>query len=289
MHERFQKKQELLPKIELMLPQQIEYYLAWHGLIGDRGKVLYNAMGPDISTVLLVTNAEKIIGIDQNGLYAESLKDKVESFWDVIQKPTFYLKWELTEEEWKRFSGDLQHHKAKGYWDEAIINRWETSKLLTLELKELGVKKNKIVVSGYRNGLVCKIKFNWAYPGEKTKSREVVYLMGTLEEVLATSREKYVKNLDCFYQKGLPDHNFTSRYMSLVFPRLKAKAAVAIGYKAWGENENYGEQIWDNLGPMFASLGVNPKLESQIDNLPDDDPGSAMVKYGMKLHVFRRG
>lgn len=289
MHERCQKEAKSLPEIELMLPQQIEYCLAWHDLIGDRRKVLYSAMGPDISTVLLVTNAEKIIGIDENGLYVASLEDKVESFWDVISTPKVYPKWEPTVAEWIKFNGDLQHRKMKGYWDEAIISRWETSKLLVLELKELGVNKNDIAINGDRNGLFCKIKFNWAYPGEKSKKRELIYLRGYIDEVLATSREKYVKNLDCYYQKGLPDNNFTSRYMSLVLPRLKAKAAVAIGYKTWGENENYGEQIWDNLGPAFASLGVNPELESQIDSLPDDDPGSAMVKYGMKLHVFRRG
>lgn len=289
MRERYQREINPLPKIDLMMPLQIKYYLAWHNLIGDQKRVLYNAMGPDVGTVLLTTNAEKIIGIDANGLYAESLEDKIELFWNEIRSPKVHTKWEPRKAEWKRFETDLRHRKMKGYWDESDLNRWETSKLLALELKELGVNKKNIAISGYRDGSHTRIKFTWAYPGEKLKDREIIYLRGTLDKVLKSKKGKLINNLDCFYQKGLPIEELTPGYLHLILPRLKDNAAVAVGYKTWGENENYGELIWDNLGPMFASLGVDPKLDSLIDHLPDDDPASEMVKYGMKLHVFKRG
>ncbi len=276
MHERPQKAVDLLPKIGLMLPQQIEYYTSWHGLVGDQRRVLYNAMGPDVSTVLLTTNAERIVGVDVNGFYADSFQNELKSSWEIPASEV-------------RFNEDLAHRRTKGYWDMTDIQRWGTERLLALELKELGVDRNEIQIRGDRDGRLCKIRFLWPYPGEGLRNREVIYLRGTLEEVMGSNRGKHVTNLDCFYQKGLPDFDLTPYYLRIVLPRLKDTVTVAIGYKTWGKNENFGEEIWDTLGSMFAWLGVDPRLEMQINRLPDEDPASAMVQYGMKLHVFKRG
>lgn len=60
---------EVIPAVQngFITKEQVAYCLGWKDLVNPNSEpqvVLYNAMGPDVGTVLLATNASIVYGLD---------------------------------------------------------------------------------------------------------------------------------------------------------------------------------------------------------------------------------
>src|SRR3989339_700016 len=242
---------------QLLRKEHISYLLGWNKLLGNKKKVLYNAMGPDLSTVLLFANPTEIIGVDPKGFFRDT-EEYVLKFWDFIDiKPivksgdSWYhsekniaKSYKPTEEELYFFKEDLNFRKNYGYWDITHIRRWDLDRLLMIEFKKLNVDPDSI-------------KFN-SNP----------------------------------FQISLPNPSDTLTYLNLVLPNLSSKSVVALGYilndrpYGWKNNEQFSQDVKKLLGDRFYYEEGNKKLNNLIDKIPDDvnDPYN---QYGMKLHIFR--
>lgn len=299
---------ELLPILETyshLRSENILYLLAWHDVIGDRKRVVSNAIGPDISSVLLLNNPDLVIGFDKYGLENPSIMDYVDLYWDFIDwKPI--PRASATNDRWRdacgyepdddrliTFKRDLHNRKRRGYWGMKAINRWERDRLLILELKSMGVSRESIKIE---RGMIddkraTKINFTWAYPGESPKPRQIAYLNATIDDIGSKDISWLVQDIDCFYQKGLPFFEYTVPYIKLIKPRLQRNCVVAIGYLMKTieiSNKDYGQNIKHELGANFRWLKVWKGIEQMINDLVSEDDVYEEVLYGMKLHMFGR-
>lgn len=292
----------------LMTPEQIVYNLAWHEIFGDRDVVLDNAIGPGISNVLHLTNPSTIIGIDSKGLAAGSdrIMEYIDLYWDYItEKPipragAFAYSWGTTPENYipdkddtYHFWQDLGDRKRRGYWDMGAINRWDIDRLLMIELKKLGVRRETIGVNQRpfaKYVPLTEIVFDWAFPGENLKQRRLLYLNGTVDSIVDGDEVGFVSRIDCYHQKSLPKDDLTVGYLRKILPRLSGDTVVAVGYrfKHYGDNEEYKRDISQALGKDFRPLTSNETAEAILDSLPEEDPYAGENSYGMRLHIFRR-
>src|SRR3989339_369926 len=234
---------------QLLRKEHISYLLEWNKLLGNKKKALYNAMGPDLSTVLLFANPTEIIGVDPKGFFRNT-EEYVLKFWNfidikpIVRSGDFWYhsekntakSYKPTEEELYFFKENLKFRKNYGYWDITHIRRWGLDRLLMIELKKLNVNPGSIKF----NSNPFQISFEWAYPKEKTKERKLTYLSGTLDKVFDG-----IEEIDCYYQ-----------------------------------------DVKKLLGDRFYYDEGSKKLNNLVDQIPDDvnDPYN---QYGMKLHIFR--
>lgn len=283
----------------LLHREQTAYCLAWNSMIGQQKKVIYNAMGPDLSTALLLTNPLEIIGIDRRGIYENYLEEYITKYWDLVDKKPilkagafwYYDKkntaesYTATGQQWQYFELDQNFRKEHGYWDLAHINRWDIERLLSIEFKKLGVSPNDMKIFVPSNP--ARIHFNWPYPQAAERKRKLTYIGGTL----TGCRHKFF-GIDCFYQKSLPEPEDTLQYITAVLPAMKKDATVIIGHlfdhnRTWKSNNLFCRAIQKTLGKDFKRIRIDSAIESLIDDIPDDSIEPRNL-YGMKLFVFKR-
>lgn len=309
-------------KNDLLRKEHAAYCLAVYDMIGRQNMVAYNAMGPDISTVLLLTNPGEILGIDSARVDAEIFEEYVTDNWDIIDKKSVIgLKKALysysgsvclsgaSEADVRETFLEKQYlRKLRGYWDESDMYAFGVERWLAVELKKLGVQQEDIVIDhadgspADRDGF--SISFDWAYPGEEKKNRKLQYLHASLYDFRDKSsifrRKKcfgdYADDIDCFYQKSLPDTERTSLYISTILPYMNDRKVIMVGHQFEYGNKNinveFCEEIKDTLGQNFSK--ENNVMDPLIDSLSydeyklhDNDKEFASYKYGMKLHIFR--
>lgn len=289
-------------KNELLRKEHVEYCVAWHKEIGDRNKAIYYKMGADASTVLFTTNATNIIGIDSSFPVSEYSQDYVNKYWDLVdQKPILNpevirrldkdavsSRFQPSKEKLRMFTEDLAYRKQKGYWSHRAPLQFDNDRLLVIELKRLGVKKESIKITANPD-TTSEITFNWAFPGERSKARKITYLP---QFTVTEAKRKVIsllKDSDCYYQKGLSPEN-TYAIVQDVQPYLKEASIVAIGfqYKRLKDNFEYQRELGVALGHWYKPLFVDAYFNRLIDNLPEDDLDYEDNKYGMKIHVFER-
>ncbi len=290
---------ELLAKAEvscavkngLLTKEQVTYCMAWRRKIGDQKRVMYNAMGPDLSTVLLTTNAKDIIGIDTAWVYANGVRGYIDSYWDEVDRaPILHPEafWNLLspdtpykpdEERINRFNEDMEFRKAYGYWDKSIINRWDLDRLLVIEMKKLGVEPESVSVS--ENSGFVDVGFKWAYPEEEITSRTLRAFCGTIPQLPPN-----IPKVNCFYQKSFFNADETKEYLKIVLPFLDARANILVG-KRWNENRRFKKEIASALGGGFNEMRIGNNYTSLVDSLPDEeyDPH---IHYGMHLMGFKK-
>lgn len=293
----------------LLRPEQVIYNHEWQKIIGPRRNVLYNAMGPDITTVLLLTNTDKIVGVDPNASFKHT-KDYLELYWDYVDiKPILRAgaagySWGITPQgfqpsvyDWDLFLKHVGDRNRRGYWDVGAVNRWDIDRLLMLELKKLGLSRSsidlKLVGKRYSLEEHLNLSFEWAYPGEKPKIRTLEYYSRTLDQLLENKRfQRSLDRVDFYYQKSLPDSRLTIKYLEGIAPYLGKNSFSAVGFLAaidwnWpGGNESYADAIGKTFGRNSKRLFLDSVYEKMIDTIPDDQ--DEMNKYGMKLHVFAK-
>ncbi len=291
----------VVPKSELARPEQMLYYLAWHRRLRDQKKVLYNAMGPDISSVLFFANPTEVIGVDPARNFSKHSRDYVGKLWSYIDKKpilpagSIAYSWGVSaasyvpdKEENNKFRKDLADRKRRGYWDMSVLHRWDIDRLFFMELKMLGVNPKSISVSIHDD--VTDIEFMWAYPGERAKKRIVHYVSSTLDEQSYKdyAAQNKLAGVDCFFQKALPFNSKTTEYVRAIRPALADAAVVAVGHTfAHKTNIQYRQDIQTALGNNFSPMYLPGSYEKMIDDLDGGDPYFEENNYGMKLHVFR--
>lgn len=283
----------------LLSREHVAYCLAVNSIIGPQQKAVYNAMGPDISTVLLVTNPRKVVGVDHEYVNTLGLQEYIEKYWDMVDAlpikeagifryPTrdgenTAEAYQPSEEDIERFFEDLDCRRQKGYWDESMIYRHSVERLLAIELKKIDVKKEDISFAPNSKS----IRFEWAYPGETQKKRNLRYYRSDILK-LGYNLDK----VDCFYQKSLPIPRDTIKYIKKILPNLNPGATVLVGHlfkynDYWDSNEDFKNDILDVLGEGFEQIDEESQISSLIDRLPEEDPDDPYNNYGMKLHIFR--
>lgn len=290
---------------DLLRKEHVEYCLGIYNEIGDREKVIYYKMGPDISTPLLTTNATEIIGIDSTVDIQEHSSDYVDKYWEIVdQRPTLspysigvlsgdlsvknYL---LPKSKVDMFNDDLDDRKSRGYWNHRFQLNFGNDRALIIELKRLGVNSRSIKINT-RPDLITDVNFNWAFPGEKSKPRHVVYVPQHLVGETRRNIINILKSSDCYYQKGQRVGD-TLAMVQDVQPFLKENSIVAIGYQFPfnKNNSEYNNELSIALGHWYRIVDISP---SPIDNIiitnDNRDPRELKedMDYGMKMHVFER-
>lgn len=294
---------ESLPVVEnnLLRKEHVEYCVAWHKEIGDRNKVIYYKMGPDISTVLLTTNATEIIGIDSS-FHEGHAEDYIKKYWNFIDNKAIpvagafgYQNGTFTPENFvpdkvtaQMFKEDLENRKGRGYWNQRALINFGTDRMFLIELKKLGVRKEIINIKD-RENLGIEITFNWAYPGERSKGRKITFIPEYTVSEAKRNVVTLLKDADCYYQKGESPKNTYARVQD-VQPYLKEAAVVAIGYQFQQNKDNtkYNRDLGLALGHWYKPLFLEGYYDRLIDRLPERDPAYEDNKYGMKMHVFER-
>jgi len=293
---------EHVPAVEnhLMRSEQARYYMAWHRRIGDQKRVVDNAMGPNISSDLFLTNATEIVAVDAKGFCNTNSPQYVTRYWDLVdRKPIFRAGafgyadgttaegLELPEDEWELFREHCDDRWCLGYWDIGALNHWDIDRLLFLEMKKMGVDQKTISIQT-PSRCETRIKFDWAYPGESPKPRQLIYLTGVLDRLLKTNFARYFRNINCYLQKGL-ETPFTAGYIRKVLPYMSPKAVFAIGYifRTTGENGEYKQLLSGVLGKRFEPQELETEGEKMIDDLQDDEDFTGAIARGIRLHIFR--
>lgn len=301
------RKAEELPAVSngLMLKQQAAYCLAWNSIVGKQEKVLYNAMGPDLATVLLTTNASEIIGVDVKGLYQEYLTGFILGAWHLVDKTPVYIpgamwylfdeentidNFEVDKEDLKRFERDLNGRKERGYWDISYIVRWETERLITIELKKLGIDRNTISINEELS--TTTIEFDWAFPGERETRRTLRYISGNVSEVVEQGVN--FSSIDCYYEKALPEDEVMFDSLQALKPSFNSEAIILIG-KKWSNDKTakHKKEAKSALNG-YEEITADNILTEMIESLPDDgysewgDEQVRITRYGMELFGFKK-
>jgi hypothetical protein len=288
----------------LLRKEHIAYCLSWNEVLGTQKKVVYNAIGPDISTVLLTTNASEIIGVDTARISVKEISDYAKNHWTQIDtKPEIELYVDEYVSENPNFSHDTKEEEKikflnkslflrqkRGYWDLGHLYKWGIERLSCLELKKMGVNPHTIEIDEKNKTL----NFEWAFPEEKPKLRSIKYIRGTLDQNLDIP-----SNIDCFYQKSLPKSEDTPKYIKTIIPLMSSKATFIIGQNyntriVWENNEEYKKAVKQALGIRFKFID-DKNFSTLIDNLSDEsypefkeDKLDGTYNYGMRFHVFQK-
>lgn len=244
MRERLGPTSETIPAIEngLLRKEHVEYSMAWQKLIGPRQKVIYNDIGGDASTPLFFSNPTEIISTGRNP-FNEFSRDYITKYWDFIDELPIphagafgYKFGEFNAQNYKppledqrTFRKDLSDRKNRGYWNRnRTSNLLGEDRVLLIELKKLGVKKDDIRIVMHKDNST-DIIFDWAFPGEETKKRKIVYVPKSLDKALGNTA--LLENCDCYYQKGsTPNESYAILSRLGLHLKTDTDAIVAIGH-----------------------------------------------------------
>ncbi len=295
---------------DLISLEQAAYYYAIHDLMGDKNRILYNGIGPDITTPLLISNAQKIYGVDVRTPAKEEFKEfTLKNVFPLLDKRSFpglsapcysrenttpieyfiqedirdYVGWHLPLT--KRLYEDLEHHRYYGYWDLGDINRWGQERLLAIELKRLGVKSESIQIFSKEDQLL-KVSFEWAYPGEKKKTRTVTY---TNPENIGKIP---LRKLNGFLQKSIPKSENTDFCLKKIRPFLKKNISIYMGYCLNNEHKDSKQELFINeILDSFKNHKVKKINKEFMDHLDersktDKYEEKEFFDYTSKIHLF---
>lgn len=246
-------KSSLIAQNGLLRWEHVVYQMAWKKEINPDSKpfsAVYVAMGADVATLLLASNATTVYAIDPAGMHTWS-----EQHSNLI---THYFKnWESVDsgEEVKK---GLAERRENGYWNDQAMKSGSRERYLIVELKKMGVDPKTVHIHGpgIRNNIVS-IEFEWAYPGEQPKKREIIYLPTDRPE------ESWGK-VDLFYRKSLRTFDFAGfrRELEQVPTLLNPRGVILLGDVL---------QDLEGLIPR-EGLALNEALGSRIDRLGIKEP-----------------
>lgn len=212
---------ETLPSVQngLLNKEQIIFSMGHKEIVNPASLngfiVRYNAIGPDLSTVLFATNAAVIDGIERARLDPVWIRYYYQSDeWDFLDRRCFdparkpELSNRLSEitdrNNLTEFQRILGFRKTFGYWHLDEIKKLILERSIMLECKMLGVKREDIDLLSLEN--VNVLEFLWAYPGEAPKKRIVRFHHGSLFNL--SSKGRVLPSFDCLYEKSR-SHNWT--------------------------------------------------------------------------------
>lgn len=269
-------------KNKLLLKAQAAYQMAWKELVNPDSRpitVVYNAMGADVSTVLLATDATTIIGLDNRELVVEELRVNLE-FGNAIGTP----EWLLVNIHLSSFDEDMEVRRDQGFWSEKMLECHGTAFMIAIELKHLGVDLGTVQVSA--EGDVITITFPWAYPGAGIKERRLVYTQGNLSRLVAGDLAIAIDKIDGLYQKAA-NHSDPEGYRNIweyLASHLNPDGFVLMGTTELGQEghlPDHDERL-HLLGGDFQEITVARPYDMAMSLAMGE------LDYGQKLFGYKR-
>ncbi len=184
----------------LFTPEHIAYCLAWKEKINpnsDDYSVFYPGIGHDFTSALLTTNATKITGVNNTYLNPSFFKGFMETDNPVIDAV-------IKGFEWRQKAGFMKYD---------FIPIMGLEYFIFAELKMLGVDIKTVKFEFDKNCL--NLKFDWAFPGEEPKEREINLFTSQVFVGNFQADERLNQNYDCYYIKcpGADGNDFLAEYL----------------------------------------------------------------------------
>lgn len=293
-----------------------DYLMAFKKQINPKSddlSLLYGAMGPDLITGLLLTNATSIWGIDFEDL--DSLKiQKYLAHWNDLENVGLlppHDKFKYFSDKFPNFEqksvdqkSDIyevnyiktfDHRRNYCYWDIQAMHVWGINRLLVAELKMMGVDPSTVQInSAFKEGL--EMSFLWAFPGENLKLRTVRIIRSDLYDVMIDG--KYlIPNFDVYYQKSaVAAQEYFGLVIAPAVQHLNPKGSVIYGmtYGSPIELNKFSRELESTVlsaDSNFSSISIDPSLDQTVRlhmrkhrSSKDYDDYS----YGWRLNVFSR-
>jgi hypothetical protein len=248
-----------------MQVEQAMYCLAWKRAVNPppTSTVIYNAMGPDVSTLLLSTNATEIVAVEREQVHTSVLMRQLLACKEII-KNTGQRALSYPHSMIELLPADLRHdakggllkRQEKGYWNINELIRYKLETCLFIELMMLDIDMNTVSVE--EEGGKVSIAFDWNYPGETGANPRIIhYTMDSLYDLFGNKRKLY----DGFYEKG---RNWPNKSENINPPNIfsllpiKPGGFVLVGR---GQGDLFEEEALEiasraALGPSFVNLVI---------------------------------
>lgn len=279
--------------------EQATYCMGWKDIVNPQSEpkvVLYNAMGPDVSTILLATNADTVYGVDFQPPQVTKLMYYLDH-WDEVDtdatslppESDYYLdKYHLTSQTEEIANRELQRtlqlRNKRGYWDVAEMLTWSIDRCLVIELKKLGVDPKTIQVTEVQGKV--QLEFFWAFPGEEPKQRKILYLAGTTYDIIDNPHGFNLPSLDGYYEKSMEINRWADMVKNDLGEMrhfIKPGGFVLIGRSHGTENEEreLEEANRAALGSDFEPIFIDDEYKQMMDAALTSEYAS---KYGWDLY-----
>jgi hypothetical protein len=292
---------ETLPPVKdgSLSKEQAAYCLAWKDIVNPESKkgetIMYNAMGPDFLTAFLVSNAEKIYGIDSNPPTYEKLVECFEN-WDNIDNDSNSIppiNDNCASVDKKIHPKSLQKiiklRAEQGFWDTEEMSAWPIEHCIIIEMKKMGIDKSTVKIENINER--AQISFDWAYPEEETRRRTVVYIAQKTDDIINDPNHCGITSIDGYYEKSMnsPRFNFldtSSSDLPYIAQLINLDGFALIGRTQFSlfdmENEEKRlEQVTrDQFGPAFNAIDIDSEYKTMMkETFVDKDYNWSL--YGM--------
>ncbi|MFC1809060.1 hypothetical protein ACFL3D_02915 [Candidatus Omnitrophota bacterium] len=161
---------------ELINPVYAAYLFSIYRSINKKWptrKGLYAGSGADLSSFLLSTNADEGYFVDISEFEPEEFMVSLDE-WDTIETTDLAAKYKYEKYDWS-FGVSAEPEDDDNYPHAA--------EKFVLELKLLGVPQESIELETLSDGQkVYKLSFDWAYPYEDVKKREIYLIHGNITD-----------------------------------------------------------------------------------------------------------
>lgn len=260
-------------KNSLLTPEQVVYSLAWRDLVNPGSELIstiYPAIGPDLSTVLITTDATTIYGLDIEPPDINKLREHLLNL-ENIDEPKLSLDW----------------RREAGFWEPCRHSTPPIEELIAIELKKMGVSKDTVTVSG-TNGRV-QLEFNWGM-GYENKKRTIVYSKGDMNSSFKEGPNRNLQESECFYLKsyGGGPATIDISFLKYISQFIKSGGTVLVG-RVFGDlkvQENAEKGNKKLLGREFSRIGVNFPYTDMMMKLHEDQRNN--MSYGWRLDGYRK-
>lgn len=258
---------------------QVAYNLGLNTKIGEQKKIIYNAMGPDISTALYLANPEEIFGIEKENFIVDKFLDLLENNFDNIENDVNILDninpyQIIPSREVKKYYRDgIKTRRDWGYWDYNVIDKWGRERLMLSELKLMGLEKEDINVKKKKKKLI--LEFDWKHPFSDIKQRRIEYNYSSTMESIKVPR------VNCFYQKSLENFDKIIFYSELSKKKIKDSGSAFFGYWHTNTESRNNLLLKSELGKNFSREIKDEEFVNLIEEL------RIIGYYGTRLHGFR--
>lgn len=299
---------ETVPVVQngFITKEQVAYCLGWKDLVNPNSEpqaVLYNAIGPDVGTVLLSTNATSVYGVDAQPPSIDRTRhflsewDKVDT--DVVSLPpkdNSYIdryhnegiKIPTPESAARELQKTLRLRAERGFWDVGEMITWSIDRCLIIELKKLGINQSDIQVNS-ADGQI-QLDFPWAYPGEEPKLRRVTYIKGMTYDIIDNPEKYNLPQLDGYYEKSVEAGRWAGMNKNDLqdmkkFIKPEGYALIGRGLGDDAEERKLEEANMAALGTEFKPLSIDKGYKEIVHQRLQDERAS---KYGWDLYGARK-
>lgn len=290
----------------LLQHAHVSYCMAWKRRVNAHSRpitVLHTSCGPDLSTVLLATNANRIIAVDRSVPTVYGLNLFLSHWHTIDTDPTIAfdearkkgMKWDQDPDAMMQmllppFKRMLKVRRERGFWNDTDIMGSFVDRLTVIELKKMGVQLSGIQVHPSESDPAppqplgeTQLIFDWAYPGEEPRPRTIDYVRSHIASLFSGALGSHIPPVDGLYQKAR--NGDSSRDRALV--RDAQSLILAGGFILMGGSSHIGTQQGLNE-PPDALQELGPEFQTvQLEDIYNRLMGT-VDPYGWKLYGSRR-